>query len=413
MTSASVTVAMLGARCHYAVPRLLHEAGCLEAFHTDSYIGNKPVLRALIRALPPGLAGRGISRWLGREDPALPPAKVLSQEYLGLWYALARRRARGTAAQHRLSAEVARRFNATILRRMGRPSGPVWGFNTAALELLAAARTAGMPCILEQTMLPYRLTASLLAREAADWPGWQPGFSPAGDGGLPAEREEAEWRLADRIVAGSGFVRDGLIDCGVAPEKIAVIPYGVDVSRFPAPAGQESLQPSRPLRVLFVGEVGLRKGAPYLLEALRMLGPAQVEAQFCGHVALDPARLAPYASVARFSGTVPRRDMAGKFAWADVFVLPSIVEGSAVSSYEALLSGLPVVVTPNVGAIIAGDDAGQIVPVRDAPVIARALSRYRDEPDLLAQHRAGALALRDAASTERYGRDLVALVRGI
>ena len=85
------------------------------------------------------------------------------------------------------------------------------------------------------------------------------------------------------------------------------------------------------------------------------------------------------------------------------------------SKYDVLpaMSGLPVIVTPNVGAIIAGDDAGQIVPVRDAPVIARALSRYRDEPDLLAQHRAGALALRDAASTERYGRDLVALVRGI
>jgi glycosyltransferase involved in cell wall biosynthesis len=99
------------------------------------------------------------------------------------------------------------------------------------------------------------------------------------------------------------------------------------------------------------------------------------------------------------------------FRWAQVFALPSIVEGSAVSSYEALLSGLPLVVTPNAGTIICGDDAGQIVEPRDTVAIEQALRRYCEEPELLARHREGALSLRKMASTERYGRDLAEFTR--
>jgi len=90
--------------------------------------------------------------------------------------------------------------------------------------------------------------------------------------------------------------------------------------------------------------------------------------------------------------------------------LPSIVEGSATSSYEALLTGLPLIVTPNTGSIISGDDAGQIVPPGDSSAIAAALLRYHENPELLAQHKERALALRGKAATERYGRELAALV---
>ncbi len=93
-----VTVALLGARRHYAVPRLLHEAGFLDRFFTDSYIGNKPWLEAGLRAIPAGAKPRAVQRWLGRKDDVLPPEKVTSFERLGLWYGYARQRASGVAA---------------------------------------------------------------------------------------------------------------------------------------------------------------------------------------------------------------------------------------------------------------------------------------------------------------------------
>ena len=90
-----VTVAMLGARMHYAVPRLFYETGMLERFYTDSYVGNKPWLEAALKAIPESVRPRGVQRWLGRRDGVLSPCKVTSFETLGLWYSWARQGALG------------------------------------------------------------------------------------------------------------------------------------------------------------------------------------------------------------------------------------------------------------------------------------------------------------------------------
>lgn len=401
--SSKITVAMLGARRHYAVPRLLNDAGLLEQFFTDSYIGNKPMLKAALNTLPLGNTWK--RRWLDREDSRLPPEKVTSFELLGIRYALNRRRCKSKASQEAVFSATSRRFNTAILGQTKISKSAIWGFNTASLELFRAAKQKGTVCILDQTILPRRLEANLLESTAADWKGWQPGFRAPKNGGILAEREELEWKLADFILVGSNFVREGLIGCGVPQNKITVIPYGVETSRFSASPRTETGH--RPLRVLFVGEVGLRKGAPHLLEALLRLGPENVEARLVGKLALDPKLIAPYTSVATFLGAVPRAQVAEMYRWADVFVLPSIVEGSAASCYEALLSGLSLVVTPNAGTIIEHDDAGQIVQPRNTDSIEHALRSYCESPDLLARHQAGALALRDMASSDRYGRDLV------
>lgn len=406
-----VTVAMLGARRHYAVPRILQEAGLLRHFFTDSYVGNKPVVRAILRALPDRLKHREIKRWLGREDKGLPAEKVTGFELLGLRYALERRGAKTIAGQQAVFKNVADRFSRAVMRRIGPNPGIVWGFNTAALEIFRYVKSHGGTCILEQTILPLRLEMELLSQEATALPGWQSDVAVSDYGSDLASREAQEWQLADQIVVGSSFVREGLLRCGVPSEKIKVIPYGIDLERFTSPPMQKPR--AGRLRVLFVGEVGIRKGAPRLLQALRLLGPERVEARFAGTVALCRSALEPFSDVANFLGPVPRGDMAKLFQWADVFALPSIVEGSALSSYEALLNGLPLVVTLNAGTIIQGGEAGQIVPTSDPEAIAAALRAYCDDPVLLARHRQGAISLRDMASSKRYGEELIEFVQDI
>lgn len=405
----NVAVAMLGARMHYAVPRILAEAGLLERFFTDSYVGNKPLFSALLRLLKHAGGGNFAVRWLDRNDPRLPPRKVTSFESLGIRYALDRRHASKTAELDAVYAETNARFSKAILRRGLGASDTVWGFNTASVELFRTAKSEGRRCILEQTILPKRLEAELLRKVALDWVGWQPGFDPLQDHSLLAERETEEWALADLIVAGSEFVADGLVECGVERTKISVIPYGVDPERFPPPQTARSAE--GPLRVLFVGEVGLRKGAPYLLEALQTLGPEKVQARFAGRISLDPALLAPFGEVAEFLGAVPRQDMPHLYKWAQVFILPSIVEGSATASYEALMAGLPVVATPNTGTIVRDGVEGRIVSARNTSAIADTLSDYINNPDLLDLHGKNAFAAQDRISLERYGRDIVALFK--
>lgn len=406
-----VTVAMLGARMHYAVPRFMHEAGLLERFYTDSYIGNKPWLEAILDAVPRRMVPSGVRRLRGRRDRVLPPAKVTSFESLGLWSAWKRRKIpRSHDALRGLERETGRRFGLHVVRNGFGSSGLLIGFSGASLEMFRGAKAQGIKCVLEQTILPDRPRFRWMREELQLWPGWEPRLSSDDFETTDYAREEEEWRLADAIVAGSDFVKLGLVECGVAPHKVHVVPYGVDTARFPLTDTKSKLHDG-PLRVLFVGSVGLRKGVPYLLDALSRLGPSMVQARFVGAVALAQERLQPFRDVASFTGALPRSEVAAMYQWADVFCLPSIVEGSAAVVYEALMSGLPVITTPNAGSLVRDGIDGQVVSVRSSDALADALRRYASDRSLLRQHAEAAAMARQRVSVERYRDDLIRLIQ--
>ena len=78
--------------------------------------------------------------------------------------------------------------------------------------------------------------------------------------------------------------------------------------------------------------------------------------------------------------------MPNVYLGADVLVLPSIVEGSALVVLEAMASGLPVVVTPNVGADQVCDGVeGFVVPIRAPVEIASRLELLADDVELRAR----------------------------
>lgn len=408
-----VTVAMLGARMHYAVPRLLHEAGLLERLFADSYVGNKPWLEAALKMVPVRIRPRALQRWLGRSDSVLPPAKVTSFEALGLWYGWARRGVADNLHDSEVARNCAIRFNRRVAKVGLGSASVVWGFNGAALELFEIAKREGRQCVLEQTILPKVLEARLLAEEQQRWPGWEQHETDWTTPCVIDGREEAEWALADAIVAGSEFVRDGLVALGVAPGKVHVVPYGVDPQRFAQKQNNNAAasRDSRALRILFAGAVGLRKGIPDLLQALQSFNPEEIEVKLAGGIGLYEQKLQPFSRWAQFLGPVPRQKMASLFQWADVFVLPSIVEGSATVTYEAMMSGCPVIATPNAGSIVRNGLDGFIVPIRAPETLAETLRRYLDKPELLAAQRAQLWDGSERASLERYKSDLVKVMQ--
>jgi glycosyltransferase involved in cell wall biosynthesis len=364
-----IAVAQLGARMHYAVPQIFHHAGMLQRLYTDSYSGNKPWIRKLLHVLRSfGLRRGALDRWTAR-DAGLPITLVTSFEGWGLKQHLRLRSCR-TVHQYQIAhAQGNREFNLEILRRGLDPCDAVYLFETAALEIFEHARAGGWRCILEQTIAPRPWADHLLMEEAERWPGWEPSLENALGGHNPlAEREQHEWSLADQIICGSEFVRSGIARVGGPVEKCTVVPYGVKR----AAARRHKPAPNARTRVLFAGQVGLRKGAPYLLEALRALGPRIVEARFAGSVAIAREKLTPFTDVAEFLGPVPRPSMSALYDWADVLVLPSLVEGSATVTYEALVRGLPIIVTPNTGAYLLPSQ-GLLVPQRDTEALVEAI----------------------------------------
>ena len=95
-------------------------------------------------------------------------------------------------------------------------------------------------------------------------------------------------------------------------------------------------------------------------------------------------------AVVRFRGCVPDAELAACFRAADAFVLPAVedakgdVEGLGVVLIEALAHGLPVVASESGGIvdIVKHDRTGLLVPPGDAPALAAALRRLREEPAL-------------------------------
>jgi glycosyltransferase involved in cell wall biosynthesis len=172
-------------------------------------------------------------------------------------------------------------------------------------------------------------------------------------------------------------VRDAVIATGGDSARTVVVPYGVD-QRFALPPRTPH---GGPLRVLTVGGIGLRKGSPYVLEAARQL-KGRMTFRMVGPCALAPAARQALAREVELVGAVPRAEIQRHYAWADVFLLPSICEGSATATYEALAAGLPVVTTPNAGSVVRDGRDGHVVPIRDVDAIVAALLGLAGNPRL-------------------------------
>lgn len=402
-------VAMIGARRHYAVPFLLYEAGYLDRFFTDFYIGNKPILEAVLKIIPVSKRPLGLLRMLGRKSKLLPADKITSFDLFGLWYVNAQRKSKDAQELDAIFLRAAKIFAKNIFKFGLKNCNVLWGFNGAAIELFEYAKQHRIHCILDQTSNPNEIEQKLTNEEHEVWGSWLPAGEQFVSQSIFKERERKEWALADTIVAGSSFVERGLIECGVPAHKIHIVTSGIDLSSFPHQS-RSVFDGKRPLRVLFVGRVSIMKGVPYLLQALRQLGPKRVEARLVGNVSIDESHLAKFNDVATVIGAVPRSDITAQYKWADVFCFPSITEGSATVTFEALATGLPVITTSNAGSIVRHGCDGFIIDIRDPDGLAQAMIKYYENPVLLASHQKAAIEGRERVSLDRYRSKLVDLV---
>ncbi len=98
-------------------------------------------------------------------------------------------------------------------------------------------------------------------------------------------------------------------------------------------------------------------------------------------------------------------------ARADVFVFPSLFEGSAVVTYEALACGLPSIVTPSAGSVVRDGIEGFVVPPGEVEPLAIAMERLGSEPDLRRELSRDARAGAEAFDWPRYHAAIVESIR--
>ena len=88
-----------------------------------------------------------------------------------------------------------------------------------------------------------------------------------------------------------------------------------------------------------------------------------------GLIAGSGRGIAQYRDYFTYRTHVPHIEMPRLFRQADIFVFPSLHEGSALCTYEALACGLPVITTANSGSVVRHGIDGFIVPIRDVEAL--------------------------------------------
>jgi len=411
-----ILLMQLGARNHYAEAIALYEAGILDRFFTDFYWHHNRSFEKILYQLQKILRQKQpafISKAKGRTTPILPLDKVIDFIPLETVYYLFSGLKKIFPIDEQLNSIYANLFAHLVINNISSELFGVLAFNTSAIGLFRWAKRKGVKCILSQVNYPKDLQAKLYLREDWDWGDWGKRRNLSSGWNLVARREQLEWALADIILVPSEFVADGLMQHNVDSSKIRIVPYGIDNTKYKIDTSNRN-DKAETVNILFVGSMILGKGVQYFYKALEQLNSRNVIARIVGPNYLTPKATEKLEQFCELMGSVPRTDMPMIYNWADIMVLPTLSEGSALSVYEALAFGLPVITTPHAGSIIRDRKDGYIVPIRDSRAIAECIEILVSNPELRYQMgQSAANRAREYGSISQYKERIVSAIESI
>jgi glycosyltransferase involved in cell wall biosynthesis len=222
-------------------------------------------------------------------------------------------------------------------------------------------------------------------------------------------RMNRELERADLVLCPSTFVRETMLQNGIAPEKCMVNPFGVDTSVFQ----KRTSLPAHP-RFVTVGTLCLRKGHQYLFPAFEIVKRRLPEAELIcvgGYKSDFRRERKKWQHCFTHIERLTHEQMAALFQSCTAFVLPSLEEGFARVLSEGMSAGLPIVATHESGATTLVEDGreGFIVRSRDPARLAAAMLRLAEDPEL--NRRLGEAAYQKGAvrnTWQDYGDRLLA-----
>jgi glycosyltransferase involved in cell wall biosynthesis len=280
----------------------------------------------------------------------------------------------------RIAFPMAVRSKAIDADRAGNPYDIVNVHEPSAAPVLVGRRMTSPSVVVTSHGLERR--AWELAKEEGrcgrEAPGWRTRVTYPPTGLWPGDMA---LRRADHVFCLNEDDRETLVQSfGRAPETITRVVPGADETYASASQGRSY---ARATQILFAATWRKNKGVEDLVPAfaaladrhpgltLRVVGagtsPESVRAQF------------PASLHARILCETPSDDvtMAAAFARADLFVLPSLFEGTPLTLMQAMMSGLPVVTTATCGMkdVVAHEETGLLIPIRSPERVVAAVER--------------------------------------
>ncbi|WP_028669048.1 glycosyltransferase family 4 protein [Runella zeae] len=291
----------------------------------------------------------------------------------------------------------------------------VYAYEDGAFASFKQAKELGLKCAYDLPIAHWHNRTQLLKYEAERLPEWSRTLGGGiADSSSKLKKKDTELKLADLVVVPSKFVADSLPKW-VDSSKVVISPFGTPFTTNLNLTNHDAKRPdkNRPLRVLFAGSMGQRKGLADLFEAIKILNRPDIELVVMG--SLQAPLKFYYEELPNFiyEAGRPNDAVLELMRTCDVFCLPSIVEGRALVMQEAMSQGLPLIITTNTGGedLISEGKTGYLVPIRAPYKIAEKLDWFADhrqetfEMGILAQQHA------KLYTWDRYATTIIAALR--
>ena len=366
----------LGAREHYAIPRSLHQTRQLSALITDAWMPPRSRL--------PGSPLRSLN---DRYHPDLATAPIQAFTSATIGFEL-RQRLQKTSGWERMINRN-QWFQRSAIQQLERSKYPansvLFTYSYAALELLQYAKSKGWKTVLGQIdpgIIEEKIVQAEYAKHSDLVPDWRP---------VPLSYWQTwrdECQIADRIFVNSAWSARLLEQAGIESGKVRIVPLVYEPPLFTklfTRSYPAAFSVTRPLRVLFLGLVALRKGIAAVLEAISLLSDRPIEFWFVGSQQITiPPQFINHPQV-RWIGTVPRSQVQTYYQQADVFLFPTLSDGFGLTQLEAQAWNLPIVASACCGDVVTDKVNGRVVAEVTGQGITDVLLDFLQQPRLLAE----------------------------
>ena len=232
---------------------------------------------------------------------------------------------------------------------------------------------------------------------------------------------EADLLLADIILVNSHFVRETFLMCGIASERLQVIYWGPDTTFLNSldslPASSLARSSNDRIRLLTAGTMEERKGTHILAMALEAVSGVGLDVHLAGNwhrrMPRHRQRLESMPHV-RLDPNLDRDRLAEAMVAADVFVFPTLAEGSARVVFEAMAAGCYVITTPNAGSIVQDGVNGRLVEPGNVAELCAAIEEAQADPARVREiGRINALTVRRDYAPAIYARRVAELYESL
>ncbi|MGD0338472.1 MAG: glycosyltransferase family 4 protein [Bacteroidota bacterium] len=335
--------------------------GILDQFITAAY--PTALLKRVLRVVTAIIPSDRLKRWMLREAEGVPGEKIrtctLSEPFNQLAVKFPQFGFNGSK-QPQLDALAFRIYQRSALRYIRNSKAGLYHCRSGyGGKTISHARSKGMVILVDHSIAHPQALMQLIRNEGI--------YNPRLHVHLPPM-----WRLvqddietADWILVNSDFVKKTMVDFGCPKDRIIVQYWGIDaeIEKYLENTARTQRTDNSEMKFLFAGGVEKRKGADLLLDVIKKLPQHGWSFTLAGGIEQElKSKIGNIQNVnVKVLGAILRQDLIRLMLDHDVFVFPTLAEGSARVVFEAMASGMAIITTPNAGSVVEHGKHGYLI----------------------------------------------------